>query len=65
VVLNGGATAALLDPAILSAVCIEGGTEYTLSDFIKNSSQFTGASASSRDLWNLDSLVSYANWSKQ
>jgi len=35
-----------------------------LADFINNSAQFGGDSKTKEDLWNLDSLVYYKNWTK-
>ncbi len=64
VTVNGNVTAAPLDSKMLNASCTVSGTTYKLSDFIQNSAQFTGETSSSEDLWDLDSLVYYENWSK-
>ena len=62
VVVNNNVTGEPLTSEILNSTATVG--SYKLSDFINNSAQIEGGSNASEDLWDLDSLVYYANWQK-
>lgn len=64
VIVNDNVTGQLLISDILNSTCTVGTKIYTLSDFINNSAQIEAGSGLSEDLWDLDSLVYYANWLK-
>jgi len=64
VILKSDVSGQALDATILDATCTANGKTYTLADFINNSAQFGGDSKTKEDLWNLDSLVYYKNWTK-
>ena len=65
VIVNNNVTGEPLTSEILKSTCTVGSTTYKLSDFINNSAQIEGGSDASEDLWDLDSLVYYANWKKK
>ena len=50
---------------VLSSSCTINGVTYSLTDFLNNVVQIGGTSNSSGDLWDLDALVYYENWSKR
>ncbi len=50
---------------VLSSSCTVGGVTYTLPDFINNVVQIGGTSSASGDLWDLEALVYYENWTKR
>ncbi len=64
VVVNNNVTGEPLTAEILNSTCTVDSTKYKLSNFINNSAQIESGSNASEDLWDLDSLVYYANWKK-
>ena len=63
VYLSNNVTGQPLDTKLLNASCTIGSITYKLSDFIKNGDQFGNSSSTTNNLWDLDSLVTYSNWS--
>ncbi len=65
VTVKNNVTSGNLTSDVLNSTWTDGITTYKLSDFLLNSAQLGGASDEKVDLWNLDALVSYENWTKK
>lgn len=63
ITISAGITSSPLNSNILNAKCTDGGTDYTLSQFIGNGAPLN-VTTTEKDAWDLDSLVYYENWAK-